>query len=286
MLRFLGVDNVDKNLLAREIVCSERAYKTINRAQAALYALHVNQVQLVAGSVEEAPSTTEGVVLRGNIFVKKMGMFGDVKRIQVSPVYATALANAAGVLCYVRRDMFDMCCVKLNDMLSVYTSGGKTRATERGCYSIPRDEDVERKNFVTRCETWELKADDVLALSDEELRVMLKSSGIGVTRLESREVLLAKIVGIMDEVERREIGIAMAANGGNYGMAGKLQKERSERGRLLTELKKAEREGRWGEVVTLAERAKWIEGGIMDVTAEPGSYQRDLDRDDWYRPNR
>lgn len=90
----------------------------------------------------------------------------------------------------------------------------------------------------------------------------------------------------MDEVQRREVCIALAAERGRFGAAAELQEGRSRRGRLLEELREAEGRAAWGEVVRIGRELHCVQDGIADVTAEPGSYDPYLDRDEWYRPNR
>lgn len=253
----------------------------INRAGASLHMLRLLSVDIIAACIEEAPSiTTSSLPLSGNIFLHPAA--SPPLCLPCHPAIALALANVANVACYISRDIFASASVTIHDMDTVYESH------EGVTFELPHEATPtpDKAGASVAGPACKLLAEDVFQMSSCVLRAQLRAEGVAVTSTEARESLLAKLAPRLDEVQRRELGILHAAKEGDYRRAAELQKGRSRRGELLEELRRSEREGEWGKAVRLGGVIRGIEGGIMDVTAEPGSYQRDLDRDEWYRPNR
>lgn len=262
--------------------------RRLNRAEGMIRMLVELGVQVVGCSVEEVRHVGgEGVVqVAGFLFVEGEG---GIVRVGVSVVEAVVVANVMEVGCLMKKDVFEGGAVIVSDMEAVYEGkGGVSVLTKEGNdeemwkESPGNDKDGGGRGWRAQ----DLKADDVFAMDVGELRELLAAEGVGSSSDEDRMGLLGRVVEFMDEVERREVSIRVAADKGLYGVAAELQRGRSTRGKLLQQLKEAEKDGRWAEVVSLGQELKELEKGIADVTAEPGSYDKDLDRDEWYRPNR
>ena len=258
-----------------------------NRALGVLHVICATGAMLQRVMVEERPSTEFELCAMLLLRIPNGSVCGEVVYksvyVEVSPGFGVALGNVAGVEVAVERDLYEMASVSVNDMVSVYEARGMVPVVEKLVdEELPEQVEVGREIVIP----WELTASEVDVLSETQLRKSLRRYGVGVTQRESRESLLRKFVGLMDEVQRRELGVLLAARDGMYALAGELQAGRSKRGVLLKELQEAEKNGNWSEVIKLGMRIRRLESGIMDVTAEPGSYSRDLDRDEWYQPNR
>lgn len=260
----------------------------LNRAEGMIRMLVELGVQVVGCSVEEVRHVggESDVKVAGFLFVEREA---GLVRVAVSVVEAAVVANVMEVGCLMKKEVFEGGAVVLNDMEAVYEGKGavavvaQERESDEG-FGEPSS--YERNAWRKTWRAEELKADDVFSMQVGELREVLAAEGLGSSSDEDRMALLGRIVELMDEVERREVSIRVAADKGLYGVAAQLQRGRSARGKLMQEMREAEKEGRWAEVVRLGQEVKELEKGIADVTAEPGSYDRDLDRDEWYRPNR
>lgn len=133
---------------------------------------------------------------------------------------------------------------------------------------------------------WECCYKDVLLLSDDCLRASLRDVGVPVTSTEERSVLLEKYSELMDEVERREMLIELAAQNGMYAVAAELQEGRSERGKIVKRMREAQARGDLDESFRLKITADHMKSLCADFTQCPGSYDPYLDQDPWYRPSR
>lgn len=137
-----------------------------------------------------------------------------------------------------------------------------------------------------RVKVWELLAEDVVGGSDEYLRECLRFSEIAARSFSSRDEILELLLPVMDDVERRELVILEAKEKGQLSKAVFLQGQRSMRGQLLVELKDAIKEQQFGKAARIRSEMDRLRYQKADFTAEEGSYDRDLDQDDWYRPAR
>lgn len=304
LCRHLSIDHISANQLASDLKLSSNPL--CNRAAVILSLLRTANARIAAAALLEAPSTTSNELhLQGVLYVEQCiaslyneRVFSGPVPVLVDPHFAVALANAVGCSCLLQTDTFHDASVRINHMDSTFASCGRNVVDCASvCPDLP-DCDPENDEYgesdpalapklgAMPKEIWGMTAADILDLSDEQLRSSLRSQNVAVLRKESRESLLGKIVEFMDEVQRRELGIVLAAQQEMYGLAAELQKGRSVRGRLLTELREAEKRGAWEDVVDLAAELKLIERQTHDITAEPGTYDRNLDQDDWYRPTR
>lgn len=296
--RLLGLDPVAISDAGASLLRDRKQASPLNRAKAVLDLLRAVGVRLVGASVEEVASVDAGVQARGFLFVEREAarLYGETvyhggpRRVKCDLGTAVAVANAGRVPCYMRRELFDAAAMPVRDVQGAFDARGaenvQARWAEEGqgesCPLPMWDEGRRRRGP----KAWELKAEDVLEMRDSMLRTVLSGCEVGTTGSEGRESLLRKVVDWMDEVERREVGIRLAANGEMYALAAELQRGRSRRGRLLQEMKEAEESGRWEEVVRIGQEVKRMEAQTADITADPGSYSRYLDQDDWYKPNR
>lgn len=281
--RTLGIDQGGLMEAGRRVLNRKRRRGGLNRAEGLWELLGEVGCRVVATTVEEIEHVggNDTVKLGGFLFVKDL-VTGSITRVRCSVVEAVVCANVGRIGCFMERVIYDGGSVKINDMVDVFEGRGAVRIFVKEDFC--RTGETSVREFVQRA--GELKADDALRLSETQLRAVLALEGAGSRKGEGKMSLLRKLVVFMDEVERREVGIWLAAESGMYGVAAELQRGRSKRGVLVQRMKEAEREGKWGEVVKLGAELKVLESQIADVTADPGSYSKDLDQDEWYRPNR
>jgi hypothetical protein len=133
---------------------------------------------------------------------------------------------------------------------------------------------------------WDVSYKEVMSLSDGALRSSLRTALIAVRSQEDRRSLLRKFADMMDEVERRELLIELAAEDALWGLAAELQRGRSERGVLVRRMREAEGCADWDEVFRLKCEVDRMRACLADPTQEPGSYDPYLDQDPWYKPSR
>lgn len=281
--RAMGIDRAEVMEAGGRVLKRKGRTGGLNRAEGLWELLGEVGCRVVACSVEEVEHLggERFVQLGGFLFVERPAG-GAVERMKCSVVEAVVCANVGRIGCFMERAIYDGGCVRVKDMVGVFEGRGAVRVMLKEDW-CGLGEAGEGKQ-VWRAE--ELKAEDALGMNDNQLRAALAAGGIGSTKGEGKMSLLRKLVVLMDEVERREVGIWLAAESGMYGVAAQLQRGRSKRGLLVERMKEAEREGKWGEVVRLGSELKVLENQIADVTADPGSYNKDLDQDEWYRPNR
>lgn len=298
LTRMLGLDTIAVAEAGATILRDREEDIPLNRATVLMDLFRILHVRLVAASVEEVTSIGSGVQVRGFMFVEREAaqLYGETvyhngtERVACDPCTAMAIANAAQVPCYIRRELFDSASMPVRDIQNLFEARGaeavQARWAEEGqgeSCPFPRwEEDIVKQ----APKPWELRANDVLAMGNEMLRNVLTRCGVGTTSEEGRESLLRKVIEWMDEVERREVGIRLAAESEMYGLAGELQRRRSKRGHLLQEMREAEEDGRWKDAVRLSQEIRRVESQTADITSEPGSYSRYLDQDDWYKPSR
>ena len=255
-----------------------------NRLDIALHALELSSASLVAASLYEVPMSG-GIGIEGRVYLHQQGSLA-VEEVNVPPAWAIGMAAGTRVGCFMSRQTFEKCAVKVLDMESVFISGGMQSVVEDIKWEKKYDdEEMKRKEEERLRDAWSLSTDEVLGLDENGIYEMLVKHGVRMER-EGWVSGLRALLPFLDEVVRREIGMRLAAENGDLGLAAELEKGKSERGKLRQELIEKEKEGSWNEVVRIAQRIRCIEDGIADITAEPGSYNKDLDRDEWYRPNR
>lgn len=299
--RLLSIDHISANSIAAKILSEPTPLR--NRAEVIRALLEAADARIQACAITELPSTTTDLLrVTGVLYVQRCvaklyndKVFSKAVPVVVDAHYAVVVANTIACPCFLQVDLFEDACVRIHDMPTTFASCGRhvvkiTQAPALSSLTGPPaetdDTSCTSQNRSAPVEIWRMTASDILALSDEQLRSMLRSQDVAVLRNESRDSLLSKVVHFMDEVHRRELGIVLAAQQEMYGLAADLQKGRSRRGRMLTKLREAEQQGAWEDVVRYATEVKIMERQTHDITAEPGSYDPNLDQDDWYRPNR
>jgi hypothetical protein len=252
-------------------------------------------LRLVCAGVEEVAGVETGRVrVTGVLYVARSAMCGEsdadeasAVRVEcLSPAVAVSLAAAAGVPCFILRDLFDVTSVRVSNFDScglhepAVVEAADTQPPvppmEVGQGGACGDEDVA----VT---PWECDSVRALGLSEDTLRVSLRAVGVAVVMSESRDSLLRKFVSLMDETERREVLIQIAASKEMFGLAGELQAGRSERGKLREQMQKT---ADVNELFQLQREANRRREQLADPTQEPGSYDPYLDQDPWYKPSR
>jgi hypothetical protein len=137
---------------------------------------------------------------------------------------------------------------------------------------------------------WEIASAEIFRKMDsQEKRLCLIKSGaeeIPKRRKGVQELDLA-LLPFLDETVRREARIALATERGDWDSVAVLEEGKSERGRVKDRLRKALEEGEdAGLVAMLEEEYIRLTVAKIDPTQDEGSYQRDLDQDDWYLKNR
>lgn len=304
LCRYLEINNI----LANDIVRTLSKSKNIasNRIANILDILRICDARIagaaILDSATSSPTSANTIILSGVLYIEKRiaTMYGEIVFSEPVPIsvdahFAVATAIASEVPCFIRNDIFDTTSVRVYDMAQVYASYGYRPVIidDRISSSTLPSQDVETDKPSSQStsvgdplQLWQLTVDDVLSLSDEEIRTALRSESVALRNDESRQSMLGKLVQFMDEVHRRELGIILAAQEEMFDMAAILQKGRSKRGKLLAELRQAEKLGNWSQVIKLAAEMKTLEQKTQDITAEPGSYNPDLDQDEWYKPCR
>lgn len=298
---YLGINHITANDIITSYMFMNLG-SVRNRARFLEVILHICGVKVAATALIEVESNVRqnqmnitGVVYvqrhEGSLFGERL--LSDVVAVEVEPDFALSLATTVECECFIETIVFSSGSVHVNDMTNIYASYGYKPVVAE-TLTVADEEFVqksERNNqgkhiWITNSPIWQWNASDVMLLSEDELRNVLREQDIGVRQNESKESLLAKVSDLMDEVHRRELGIMLAAKAGMYGLAAELQRGRSKRGRLVAELRELEQNGRWSEVARVAEQIKRLEAQTHDITLEPGSYNPDLDQDEWYRPCR
>lgn len=261
------------------------------------------RARVVAAAVQEVEGVEPGaVVLSGFLYVEAESarLYGDVlysgriERVACSPVVAVSLSDALGKPCYMERALADVASVLVTNMAEVLEAPGKVPVrTENddnydgNAYELQSSSSSDTQSAQSMQNAiWEMKAADVIDMADSALRDCLQRNDVGVTSSESHTSLMRKFIGLMDEAERRELGIMLAADSELYGLAAELQASRSKRGQLTAEMREAEKKGDWNKVFRLNEKINLLLDQTADCTAEPGSYDPYLDCDEWYKPNR
>mmetsp|Transcript_6327 Transcript_6327/g.8387 ORF Transcript_6327/g.8387 Transcript_6327/m.8387 type:complete len:467 (+) Transcript_6327:34-1434(+) len=136
---------------------------------------------------------------------------------------------------------------------------------------------------------WEIKRANIFFNMDEiKKRECLYASGL--TKLprsrEGVEKLDKMLLPLMDEKVRRAIQVQQAVAQGNYELAVQLESNKSERQIVSEQLERAKNQGITELVERLEERIFLLESAKMDITLDEGTYQKDLDADEWYLQNR
>lgn len=298
--RYLGINHITAN----EVLSSIYDFETVQNRAAFLEAvINFCGSRIVAVAIIESasPGPQGQMRITGVLYIENcLGMaigeklYSRADAIQVEPDFALCLATATECECFIETNVFNSGCVQIEDMRDVYASCGYRFV--RPVIDRSTNEDVQKyrgglyrqveKAWITNNPIWQWTASEVMELSGNELRQALREHNVGVRHGESVESLLRKVADLMDEVQRRELGIILAANAGLYTLAAELQRGRSKRGKLIAELRELEELGRWSEVARVASEIKRLEAQTHDITMEPGSYNPDLDQDDWYRPCR
>jgi len=137
---------------------------------------------------------------------------------------------------------------------------------------------------------WEIaSAEFFRSMDTQEKRLCLIKSGadeIPKRRKGAQELDLA-LLPFLDETVRREARIALATEREDWDAVAVLEEGKSARGRVKDRLRKALQEGEdAGVVAMLEEEYIRLTAAKIDPTQDEGSYQRDLDQDDWYLKNR
>ncbi|CAM9453301.1 unnamed protein product [Ectocarpus sp. 12 AP-2014] len=90
----------------------------------------------------------------------------------------------------------------------------------------------------------------------------------------------------MDEAVRRDVLMARAWREGDFATAGELCAGKSERHIVAEQLQAALKDNDQDLASILMQRLEILESCRMDPTQDEGSYQRDLDVDEWYEADR
>lgn len=256
---------------------------------------------LLGAAVEEVPSV-DGISVCGYLYFKKRTavlynepIFAKEScRAQCTPALAVSLCTLRALPCYVHSALYDATKVFVGNLSDVLRAPHITPVQESSleCLSDAiNGYDVfykSRNDLGEECfpnpET--VKAPEVVNLTNDQLRGSLRAAGVPVTSTEERRSLLRKFCSLMDETERRELAISIAANSEMYGLAAQLQKGRSKRSLLIQQLREAERKEDWDEALALKLKIDLLKSQTADPTADPGSYDPYLDQDEWYKPCR
>ncbi|GAB5032364.1 Hypothetical protein NocV09_00900570 [Nannochloropsis oceanica] len=137
---------------------------------------------------------------------------------------------------------------------------------------------------------WEIASAEVFRNMDtqEKRLCLIKSGAEGIPkRREGPQELDLALLPFLDETVRREARIILAMERGDWKAVAVLEEGKSARGRVKDRLRKAVQEGEdAGVLAMLEEEFIRLTAAKLDPTQDEGSYQRDLDQDDWYLKNR
>lgn len=194
-------------------------------------------------------------------------------KIKCTPAFATSVCTVARKELFIERVVCEKAIVGSSD---IDTTNEVDNA--RNHRSQP-DEKLKRPIY-------SFSAEEIFHMNDDAIRELLAGSNVPVTSSEIRESLLSKLSPLMDEVERREMAIMLAAVAEDYALAAKLQKKRSKRGELTILMKEAQERGDWGAAFNLKVQMDRLKIQTADFTADPGDYDPYLDQDEWYNPVR
>ncbi|TFJ85462.1 hypothetical protein NSK_002972 [Nannochloropsis salina CCMP1776] len=154
---------------------------------------------------------------------------------------------------------------------------------------------VERRkeNMMTVMENvrpaWEISSVEAFrSMDSRSKRLCLIKSGADVIpkRRQGPQELDIALLPYLDETVRREARIALAVEREDWSTVSALEANKSERGRVKDRLRAALAEGDAALVARLEEEYVRLTVAKMDPTQDEGSYQKDLDQDDWYLRSR
>lgn len=129
-------------------------------------------------------------------------------------------------------------------------------------------------------------ADALDAMGAEELRAALRRYRVATKPSTPPSDLRDLALPFMDEVERREFRIMQCVARQQFEQTKRLVDARSRRGALLEQLRVALNEERFEDAARLRDRIVLRKRQRADWTQDEGAYDRNLDQDEWYRPNR
>jgi len=157
------------------------------------------------------------------------------------------------------------------------------------------EEAAERRkeNMMTVMENvrpaWEISSVEAFrSMDSRSKRLSLIKSGADTIpkRRQGPQELDIALLPYLDETVRREARIALAVEREDWSTVSALEANKSERGRVKDRLRAALAEGDAALVARLEENYVRLTVAKMDPTQDEGSYQKDLDQDDWYLRSR
>ncbi|CAM9523221.1 unnamed protein product [Scytosiphon promiscuus] len=244
--------------------------------------------------VEEEESGPRGITLGASAYLRRRPDAqgrggGQASVIEVTADEAVGVALALGRQVYVGEDIWEGGRVRVNFVMD----GDKMRLDL---------DNVEGKD-VSAAEpqappeqppAWTIKSRGALSrMSVEEKRECLRATGVRPPRKRALfdspdpdRALEDLMLPRMDEAVRRDVLMARAWREGDFATAGELCAGKSERHIVAEQLQTAMKDNDGELAGILMQRLEILESCRMDPTQDEGTYQRDLDADEWYERDR
>eukprot|EP00904_Undaria_pinnatifida_P000681 jgi/Undpi1/10613/HiC_scaffold_29.g13063.m1 len=251
-------------------------------------------VDILSLFVEEEENTPAGVTLGASAYLRRRpkgdSLGGQRTIIEVTTDEAVGVALALGRQVFVNEDIWESSRIRPKFMMD----GDKMRLDLNNLEGIEMFIDRERVAAPEQPPAWKIKSRGALArMSVEEKRGTLRASGVrpprrrALSESEDKDRDLEDLVlPLMDEAVRRDVLLARAWRAGDFARAGELCAEKSERHIVAEQLQVAMKEGDEDLAKILMDRLEILESCRMDATQDVGSYQKDLDADEWYLKDR
>ncbi|CAN0258739.1 unnamed protein product [Pylaiella littoralis] len=243
--------------------------------------------------IEEEESGPGGVSLGASAYLRRRpdsrGMMGGQRSvIEVATDEAVGVALALGRQVYVGEDIWEGGRVRVKFVMD----GAKMRLDLDNVEG--REMASEIKPPPAQPPAWTIKSRGALSrMSVEEKRDCLRATGVRPPRKralsESQDQdrdLEDLMLPRMDEAVRRDVLMARAWREGDFARAGELCAGKSERHIVAEQLQAAMKDQDEELAGILMQRLEILESCRLDPTQDEGSYQKDLDADEWYEMDR
>ncbi|CAB1109726.1 unnamed protein product [Ectocarpus sp. CCAP 1310/34] len=244
--------------------------------------------------VEEEESGAGGMTLGASAYLRRWqdaeGRGGQRSIIEVTTDEAVGVALALGRQVYVDEDIWEGGRVRVKFVMN----GNKMRLDLDNMEGRDVSSTSDKVAPPVQPPAWTIKSRGALSrMSVEEKRECLRATGVRPPRKralsESEDPdkdLENLMLPLMDEAVRRDVLMARAWREGDFATAGELCAGKSERHIVAEQLQAALKDNDQDLASILMQRLEILESCRMDPTQDEGSYQRDLDVDEWYEADR
>ncbi|CBJ48652.1 conserved unknown protein [Ectocarpus siliculosus] len=244
--------------------------------------------------VEEEESGAGGITLGASAYLRRRpdaeGRGGQRSIIEVTTDEAVGVALALGRQVYVDEEIWEGGRVRVKFVMD----GDKMRLDLDNVEGRDLSSTSDKEAPPVQPPAWTIKSRGALSrMSVEEKRECLRATGVRPPRKRAlsesedpdrdlEDLMLPR----MDEAVRRDVLMARAWREGDFATAGELCAGKSERHIVAEQLQAALKDNDQDLASILMQRLEILESCRMDPTQDEGSYQRDLDVDEWYEADR